>query len=88
VETKRIISLLALIMVVSGCALLTQSSAPIMPEFSTEQGKSCARSCQTIYSQCNQSCGAMVGGTRTASQREKCFNNCNQVLSDCYLTCE
>ena len=72
--------------VMAGCA--TQNAVPVMPKFTTESGKACARACQATYSQCTMACSQMIGGATTARQRGKCLNNCNQVLEDCYLSCE
>jgi len=69
-----------------GCA--TQSANPVMPKYNTDQQKACARQCQQTYAFCNSGCAEMKGGLTTAKQREKCLNNCNQILADCYSTCE
>jgi len=78
--------LLVVVLILLGCA--TQGPVPVMPKYITEEGKACARLCQQTYPQCNLACSEMVGGLTTAKQREKCLNNCNQTLKDCYLTCE
>ncbi len=82
----RVILLLLLITTLFGCT--PQSPVPPMPKFETDQGKMCARSCQSTYAQCNQACSQMIGGATTARQRKQCLSNCNQILSDCYSTCE
>jgi hypothetical protein len=82
---KRVFVLM-LLSVLFGCA--TQTSAPKMPEFTTEQSKDCARECQAAYAECVNACSQMVGGAVTARQRKKCFDNCSQILIDCYRTCE
>lgn len=66
----------------------TQTEAPTMPQITTDEGKACVRHCQSIYAECNGACSQMIGGARTASQREQCLNNCNTTLKDCYITCE
>lgn len=71
-------------MAVLMCGCVTQQPAPTMPKFTTDKGKACARECQATYAVCNQGCGI----SRNSSQREKCFNNCNQILGECYTTCE
>lgn len=73
--------------VMAGCA--TQTAVPVMPQFTTEAGKACARNSQATYSQCNLACGEMrVKGLTTTKQREQCLNNCNQILKDCYTSCK
>jgi len=84
---RRLLIMAAFVLAIVGCAGV-QTPAPTMPNFKTENGKACARSCQATYAQCNQGCSLMVGGARTASQREQCLNNCNQTLRECYTTCE
>ena len=73
-------------LVVAGCA--TQTPVTVMPRFTTEAGRACARNCQATYAQCSNACSGMVGGAATAKQREQCLNNCNQILKDCYSSCE
>jgi hypothetical protein len=68
-----------------GCA----EQAPVtMPQLMTAEGKTCARSCQTNYTQCEQACGEMVGHSTIARQRYRCLTNCEQILQDCYSTCK
>jgi hypothetical protein len=67
-----------------GCT--AQQQVPAMPQFTTKEGKGCARECQLIYAQCNGGCSQMIG--LAVKQRKQCLNNCNQVLTDCYSTCE
>jgi len=74
------------IVFLNSCA--TQQANPVMPKYNTNQQKSCARECQHTYALCNSGCSEMEGGLTTAKQREKCLNNCNQILADCYTTCE
>ncbi len=84
---KNTIVLAVLVLTITACAGI-QAPAPTMPQFATEDGKACARSCQAMYVDANQSCSLMVGGARTAAQREQCFNSSNQMLAECYSTCE
>jgi len=84
---KKLIFYLILFGTFSSC-VTTQTQVPVMPLFTTPEGKACARNCQSIYAQCNMACSQMIGGARTASQREQCLNNCNKTLEDCYKTCE
>ena len=76
-----------LLSVLVGC-ITTQAPAPKMPEFTTEQAKDCARECQAAYAECVNACSQMIGGAYTARQRKKGFDNCSQILTDCYRTCE
>jgi isopropylmalate/homocitrate/citramalate synthase len=80
---KRVFVLI-LLSVLIGCA--TQTTAPKMPEFTTEQAKDCARECQAAYAECVNAC-SQIGAT-TARQRKECFDYCSQMLIDCYKTCE
>lgn len=82
-----VISLAILVFILFGCPQ-PQTPAPAMPKLTTEQSKSCARSCQSMYAQCNTGCSQMVGGVATAAQRRQCLDNCNQILKECYSTCE
>jgi hypothetical protein len=77
---KKAVFLILMAMLFSACA---QSTVPVMPELKTEHAKECARDCQTTYSQCNMACSEMGLATRS-----KCLDNCNQILKDCYVTCE
>ncbi len=77
---KKVVFLILIVLFLSGCS---QSTVPVMPEFTTENGKICARDCQSTYSQCNMACSDMGLATRS-----KCLDNCNQILKDCYSTCE
>jgi hypothetical protein len=83
---KKKMLILASFAIMLGCA--TQNPVPKMPNFTTDESKSCARLCQSTYANCNMACSQMIGGARTASQREQCLNNCNQTLADCYSTCK
>ena len=83
---KIAIFVIFLTFIILGCA--TQTNATVMPQFTTENCKECARNCQMIYAQCNEACSQMVGGATTARQREQCLNNWNQILKDCYWSCE
>ena len=65
-----------------------QTSVPLMPHFTTEEEKACARSCQETYAQCIQGCNTMSGGAITAEHHNQCLENCNQMLKDCYSTCK
>ncbi len=65
-----------------------QGPVPPMPNFSTEKGKSCARTCQSIFATCGGGCSKMIGGMLTVMPRQQCFDNCNRTLGDCYSTCE
>jgi len=81
----RLFWLVSFVIILLGC---TQTVVPRMPDFTTDREKSCARQCQSIYAQCNSACGQMIGGIRTANQRQQCMNNCNAALEDCYRTCK
>ena len=85
---KTAIVLVVAVVLLSGCALTPQTPAPAIPELTTSEAKACARTCQSIYAQCNLACSQMVGGAATAQQRKQCLNNCNQTLADCYSTCK
>ena len=52
------------------------SGVPEMPNFSTESGRVCARSCQRTHAEC------MRGNMRASARRA-----CNVVLGQCYQTC-
>ncbi len=82
---KRICAVIALVGVLAGCAT---SPLPVMPKFTTDKSKACARTCQATYAQCNAPCGQITGGIPGVTERSQCLGNCNQVLSDCYSTCE
>ena len=90
------ILVLSALFLLTGCAVVAeltetvpvQSAIPVMPEFATDAGKACARSCQANFTAGNVSCGLMTGGADTARQRAQCFNNSNQMLAECYSTCE
>ncbi len=77
---------IAALAALSGCA--AQTPTPTMPPLMTAEAKTCARSCQATYPQCEQACGEMVGHAAIARQRYKCMTDCEQVLQDCYVTCE
>lgn len=84
---KIALGIILIVFVMAGCA--TQNKAPVMPKFETQAGKVCARGCQQTYSQCNMACGDVVGKNYAIEkQRQRCLNNCNQLLEDCYLSCE
>lgn len=74
-----------LLMILTGCA---QSRIPDMPNFTTEEQKSCGQKCLSIHSRCSAACGEMFGGAQTEKQLQKCQYNCNSVLGDCYDTCK
>ncbi len=83
---------LLIVLLLTGCSIVedlsatpVQSEAPAMPELVTDVGKACARSCQANYAAGNQSCGLIVN---SAPQRAQCLNNSNQILAECYSTCE
>jgi len=78
----RLVAPALLIVGALGCAA-AQQPAPRMPTYTTENGKACARSCQSTFAKCNGACAQMRGVHRT-----QCLNNCNTTLSDCYATCE
>jgi hypothetical protein len=75
---------LAALVLLAGCV----SPAPTVPPLRTAEGKTCARSCQAIYAQCQGGCSQMVVAPIMMGQRSQCFSNCNQTLQDCYATCE
>ena len=82
---------LLIVLLLTGCSIVedlsgtpVQSEAPAMPELVTDVGKACARSCQANYTAGNQSCGLV----NNARQRAQCLNNSNQILAECYSTCE
>jgi hypothetical protein len=78
----------ALLMTV-GCASSGQKTdVPDMPNFTTKEEKACARQCQAIYAESNESCSLMVGGARTAKQRAQCLDGANTNLANCYRTCQ
>ena len=68
--------------VILGCA--SQAAVPVMPQFTQDSEKECARVCQGTYSQCTVGCGPIV----SSGQRKQCLNNCNQILKDCYVSCK
>lgn len=82
---KKNILLLASFAIIIGCAT-TQNPVPKMPNFTTEEGKSCARTCQSTYADCNMACNQR--SNLEVSQRVQCLNNCNQILADCYSSCK
>jgi uncharacterized protein YcfL len=79
---KTAVLIILMLVVMVGCA--SQARVPVMPQFTTESGKECARICQGTYSQCTVACGPIA----SSSQRKQCLNNCNQILKDCYTTCK
>jgi len=82
----KILVVIAALSVLSGCA--AQTSTPTMPPVMTAEAKTCARSCQENYTQCEQACSEMIGHAATARQRYKYMTDCEQILQDCYVTCE
>ena len=83
----RRIFVLILISVLTGCA--SPGTVPNMPTFNTVDGKYHARECQASYAACVSACSREVGyGAVGAYQRKKALNNCNEILEDCYKTCE
>jgi len=81
-QLKKLI-ILGLILVLYSCGYQVQEPAPVMPKYSTDKGKACARECQLIYASCNDSCIGFRG------HRDRgCLSNCNQLLGECYSTCE
>lgn len=81
----RLFILSVLIIILASCA---QTQVPDMPNFSTEEQKSCGQKCLAIHTRCSAACGEMFGDAKTEKQRETCQNNCNSVLGDCYETCK
>ena len=79
---------LTIAVIIVGCAY-TQTEAPTMPRVTSQQSKTCLRDCQAINANCVDACSKIVrGGMPAASQRQKCLDNCNRKLGDCYSTCE
>lgn len=74
-----------LLMILVGCA---QNRVPDMPNFTTEEQKTCGQKCLSIHTRCSAACGEIFGDARTEKQRETCQDNCNSVLGDCYETCK
>jgi hypothetical protein len=68
-----------------GCA---QTRVPDMPNFTTEEQKTCGRTCLAIHTRCAATCSEMFSDAGTEKQRQKCGYNCNSVLGDCYDTCK
>jgi hypothetical protein len=81
----RYLFICLLLMIFVGC---TQNRVPDMPNFTTEEQKTCGQKCLSIHSRCSAACGEMFGDPQTENQLQKCQNNCNSVLGDCYDTCK
>lgn len=71
---------------ISGCGS-SLTSIPEMPNFSTENEKVCARSCQKTYVDCTHSYSMMASGLMYEKE-DTIFDNCKQILGECYSTCE
>ncbi len=63
------------------------TSIPNMPSFTANAEKVCARSCQKTYVDCTQSYSMMATGL-VYEKNDSIFSNCNQILGECYSTCE
>jgi hypothetical protein len=83
---RQLIMLVVAFALLLGCA--TQEPVPTSPDLATEAGKTCARTCQATYAQCNNACVQMTGAAITARQRMQCLNNCDRTMSNCSLTCQ
>ena len=81
----RRIFILVAIVVLTGCV---QSKVQEMPVFNTADGKFHARECQLAYAACVSACRQEVGGIPALYQRKANLENCQQILEDCYKTCE
>jgi hypothetical protein len=79
---KMVILFILVAAVMLGCA--SQAAVPVMPQFTQDTEKGCARICQGTYSQCTIGCGPIA----SSDQRKQCLNNCNQILKDCYTSCK
>jgi len=71
-------------MFIWGCS---QNRVPDMPNSAIEKEKSCVVECRQIYFRCSKACDEMLGSAKTATQRQQCLKNCDEVLEDCYDTC-
>ena len=49
-----------------------------------EESKQCVDACQLVYEQCGQECYAENNGY----QVKTCFDNCSQVLAECFSICK
>jgi len=78
------VGMLLIFMLTWGCA---QNRIPEMPNFTTQEQKICGQKCLSIHTRCSAACAEMFDDAKTVKQREKCQNNCNIVLEDCYDTC-
>jgi hypothetical protein len=84
-KMKKAILIMVLIFVLMGCA--AQGNVPVMPNYETQVERACARTCQDIYSRCSPACGHFNDSWLFGKQK-RCLDNCNQVLKDCYSSCE
>ncbi len=82
-----VLMLPAMSFVLTGCAV-KQKPSPVMPYFETKEAKACGISCKATVTQCNLNCSHIDASEVTVSQRVQCFNNCNQILAECYSNCE
>jgi len=57
------------VLVLMGCT--TQSHVSVMPKYATEAERICARNCQGIYAQCNNSCSRMSGDFAPTADRQR-----------------
>ena len=84
-KMKTAILIMILVFVLIGCA--TQGNVPVMPKYETQAERACARTCQDLYSKCNPVCSQFKDSFLFGKQK-RCLDNCNQVLEDCYSSCE
>ena len=75
---------LTIVIIVAGCSVYKYPQPPARPKVTSQIGKACLKDCEAIHDNCVDACSK----TRQTSQREKCFDNCNKKLGDCYSTCE
>lgn len=82
-RNTRLLTVITIFIVfaVGGCAT---SPEPPMPECETEEQRTTAEACQTVYSCCTRAC-AGYGGKRT---NEECVAACAASLEDCYRAIE
>jgi len=83
---KTTILITILIFILVGCA--TQGNVPAMPKYETQSERACARKCQDTFAQCNLPCTQYQDGFLFPKKGKRCLDNCNQVLRDCYSSCE
>ena len=84
-KMKTAILIMILVFVLMGCAM--QGNVPVMPTYETQVERACARTCQDVYSRCNPVCSQFDDSFLFGKQK-RCLDNCNQVLKDCYSSCE